>query len=104
MGEVLKRRPVLGRLVIAAFGLAMLAVSSWFLSEVVGADFPRRAVWDVGSAGPWVASYARAIAAGSWMAARACLMLAALILVLDLASRLMGAIRRVIRRPGRRVA
>ncbi|MBD0742241.1 hypothetical protein BG418_12210 [Streptomyces sp. CBMA152] len=89
---------------IAAFGLTMLGVSSWFLSKVVGADFPRRPVWDVGSAGPWVASYTRAIAAGSWTAAHACLMLAALILVRDFASQLIGAIRRVTRRPGHRVS
>ncbi|GGU17941.1 hypothetical protein [Streptomyces violascens] len=103
MGEVLKRRPALKRLAIAAFGLMMLAVSSWLLSEVVGADYPRRPVWDVGSAGPWVASYARAIAAGSWMAARACLMLAALLLALDFASLLVGTIRRATRKPDRPV-
>lgn len=104
MGAVLKRRPALGRLAIAALGLTMLAVSSWFLSEVVGADFPRRPVWDLGRAGPWVASYAHAIAAGSWVSACACLMFAALILALDCASQVMGAIRRVIRRPGRPVS
>nr|WSZ18827.1 hypothetical protein OH837_38585 [Streptomyces canus] len=101
MGEVLNRRPVLGRLAIAAFGLTVLAVSSWFLSEVVSADFPQRPVWDLGSAGPWVASYTHAIATGSWMAARACLMLAALTLALNSASQLMGAIRKVTRRRGR---
>ncbi|MFG2678151.1 hypothetical protein [Streptomyces sp. NPDC048392] len=53
MGEVLKRRPVLGGLAIAAFGLTVLAVSSRYLSEVVAADFPRRPVWDLGGAGPW---------------------------------------------------
>lgn len=66
MSEVPKRHPVLWRLAIAAFALTMLGVSSWCLSEVVGADFPQRPVRDLGSAGPWVASYARAIAAGSW--------------------------------------
>ncbi|MFF9410826.1 hypothetical protein ACF1B0_35720 [Streptomyces anandii] len=101
MGEVLKRRPVLGSLAIAAFGLTMLAVSSWLLSEVVSADYPQRPVWDLGSAGPWVVSYAHGIAVGSWMAARACLILAALILALNSVSQLMGAIRGVTRRRGR---
>ncbi|MFJ9538313.1 hypothetical protein ACIRPX_13725 [Streptomyces sp. NPDC101225] len=71
------------------------------MSELVGADFPRRPVWDLGSAGPWVASYAHAIAAGSWMAARACLLPAAVILALTCVSRIVAAIRRVTRRPSR---
>ncbi|MGW8062427.1 hypothetical protein ACVV2G_09160 [Streptomyces ziwulingensis] len=91
-------------MVIAALGLMVLAASSRLLGEVVGAAHPQGPVWDVGGAGPWVASYARAVAAGSWTAARACLMLAALILVLDVVSLVVDAMRRVIRRPGRPVS
>ncbi|MFC8795205.1 hypothetical protein [Streptomyces cinereoruber] len=98
MGEASKRRPVLRSLAVAASCLVALAVLSWFLSEAVGADHPRRPVWDVGSAGPWAASYARAIAAGSWTAACVCLMLAALLVVLDFVSLLVAAIRRGARR------
>ncbi|MEU3254877.1 hypothetical protein [Streptomyces sp. NPDC006997] len=101
MGDVPKRRPALRRLAIAALGLMTLAVSGWLLSDVVGADYPRRPVWDLGSAGPWVASYARAIATGSWMAARVCLILTVLLLALESPSLLAGAVRRVTRRAGR---
>ncbi|MFC7797294.1 hypothetical protein ACFUIZ_34055 [Streptomyces cinereoruber] len=45
-----------------------------------------------------MASYARAIAAGSWTAACVCLMLAALLVVLDFVSLLVAAIRRGARR------
>ncbi|MEU3438631.1 hypothetical protein [Streptomyces sp. NPDC006863] len=103
MSEVLKRRPVLGRLAIAAFGLTVLAVSSWSVSELVSADFPQRPVWDLGSAGPWVASYARAVAAGSWGAARVCLTLAVVVLVLRAVLLLLDMIRGIAGRSGRSV-
>ncbi|WP_432111217.1 hypothetical protein [Streptomyces sp. YPW6] len=103
MSEVLKRRPVLGRLAIAAFGLTVLAVSSWSVSELVSADFPQRPVWDLGSAGPWVASYARAVAAGFWGAARVCLTLAVVVLVLHAVVLLLDMIRRIAGRSGRSV-
>ncbi|MEU0213978.1 hypothetical protein ABZ281_02270 [Streptomyces sp. NPDC006265] len=93
MGTVHKRPPGWRRLAKAAFCLTMLAVASWFMSEMVSADFPRRPFWDLGTAGPWVASYAHAVAVGSWMAACACLLLAGLVLALDSASRVVSAVR-----------
>ena len=104
MGDVLKRRSALGRLAIAALCLTMLAMASWFMSELVSADFPGQSVWDLGSAGPWVASYARAITAGSWAAARACLVVAGLILTWNFVSQVMGAVRKSIRRGNRPVS
>jgi len=101
MSELLKRHPVAGRLAIATLGSMMLAVLSWILSKVVSADFPQRPVLDLGHAGPWVASYARAVAAGSWLVARACLMLAAVLLAVNAVSHVMRAIRKVVRRPDR---
>ncbi|MFE0641619.1 hypothetical protein ACFW2Y_08415 [Streptomyces sp. NPDC058877] len=102
MGGVLKRRPVLRGLAIAAAGLSVLSVASWFLGESVSTEFPQRPLADLGSTGPWVASYARAVAAGSWGAARVCMVLVVLVLVLNTASRLMDVLRRVGRRRGRR--
>ncbi|MEV5886353.1 hypothetical protein AB0L74_27210 [Streptomyces sp. NPDC052020] len=101
MSGVAKRSSVLGGLGIASIGLTLLAVASWSLSEPVTADFPQRPVWDLGAAGPWVGAYARAIAAGSWTAARVCLVVVALVLALRGASLLVDAVRKVVRRSNR---
>ncbi|MEI7029865.1 hypothetical protein [Streptomyces pratensis] len=100
MGGFLKRRPVRGRLVIAALCLTTLAAASWCLGELVGADAPRPPLWDLGSAGPRVASYAYAAAAGSWGAARVCLALVGLLLAGECAAHVMAALRRGVRRGG----
>ncbi|MFG2312096.1 hypothetical protein ACGFS9_26030 [Streptomyces sp. NPDC048566] len=73
--------------------LTALALAGWLLSAATGAEFPRRPVWDLGDAGPWVASYARAVAGGSWAAARACLVLAGALSLVALVSRTLGARR-----------
>ncbi|ARP71904.1 hypothetical protein LK06_020300 [Streptomyces pluripotens] len=98
-----ERRPALRKLVLAAVGLALLGLVTSAVSDVVGAEFPQRPVWDLGSAGPWVASYARAVAAGSWMAARACVVFAGLLLLLEFVSRVLGVVRGGARRRGRPV-
>ncbi|AYG85001.1 hypothetical protein DWB77_07216 [Streptomyces hundungensis] len=94
MGQILQRRPVLGRLAIAACCLALLAGASWCLNEIASADFPQRPVWDLGDAGPWVASFARAVSTGSWMAAHACLVIIGLGLVLGWLGRVVTTVRR----------
>ncbi|MFR9798128.1 hypothetical protein ACL02U_19830 [Streptomyces sp. MS06] len=89
------RRQALRSLVIAAFWLVVLAVVCLLVNGAVAAELPDRPVWDLGDSGPWVASYTHAAAAGSWGAARVCLAAAALLLVLELLSRVGHALSRV---------
>ncbi|MCT9089892.1 hypothetical protein N4G70_13570 [Streptomyces sp. ASQP_92] len=93
MDQVVKRRPVLGRLAIAAVCLAALAGASWCLGQAVGAEFPRRPLWDLGDAGPWIASWARGVTSGSWMAAHVCLTLIVLGLAVECLRWAVGVIR-----------
>lgn len=82
-------------------GLTLLAVAAWASSELVTADFPERPVWDLGAAGSWAGAYARAVAAGSWTAARVCLAVAALVLTFRGGLLLVGEVRGVVRRSNR---
>ncbi|MCH0563055.1 MULTISPECIES: hypothetical protein [unclassified Streptomyces] len=93
-----ERRYVLLRsLVIAAFWLTVVAAVCWTVSSAVGADWPDRPTWDLGHSGPWVASYTRAAAAGSWGAARVCLAGAGLVLLRELLDRILHAVGRFVR-------
>ncbi|MEU1701988.1 hypothetical protein ACPCIX_01425 [Streptomyces pseudogriseolus] len=91
----------MGALGIAAAGLTLLAVAGWSLSELVAAGSPEGPVRELDGAGAWVAAYARAVAAGSWGAARVCLTLAVLVLALRGASLLVKTLGRAFRRPSR---
>ncbi|MEU7067315.1 hypothetical protein [Streptomyces sp. NPDC046161] len=95
MGGVWERRPAARKLVLAGFWLTLLALVGRFVSDMVSADWPQRPLWDLGSAGPWVAFYARGIGIGSSMAAGSCMVIAAMVLAWDLLCQTLRAVRRV---------
>ncbi|WP_432156955.1 MULTISPECIES: hypothetical protein [unclassified Streptomyces] len=88
------RRRGMRALFTAACALALFAAGCWFVSDLTGTDLPtERPAWDLGGSGPWVASYARGAAVGSWGAARVCLAVALLLLALEAGSQLLAALR-----------
>lgn len=99
-GGVLRRRSVPGRLATAALALTLLGVVSRLIGMAAGSAFPEEPVVDLGHAGPWVASYARAAAAGSWGAALVCLSLVGVCVAHGFAAQALGALRRFVRRSG----
>ncbi|MFE9253703.1 hypothetical protein [Streptomyces sp. NPDC006879] len=98
MIKMVERQPAAQKLLIAGFWLSLLALVGWLLSDAVSARASQQPWWDLGGAGDWVDFYARAIAAGSSMAAKITLAVAGLLLARDLLSRLAGAIGRLLRR------
>lgn len=94
MGGVWERRPAARKLVLAGFWLTLLALTGWFMSDMVSAHWPQRPVWDLGSAAPWVAFCARGIGIGSSMAASSCMFIAAVTLAWDLLCQTRRAVRR----------